>query len=361
MGAENIEILNRAVSFLGDKEMLYRTNYELRTALKILSSISSFKANNSAQLYEGIFKIPWDEYFDVDKTFAVNSVIFTNNFQHSGFVTLKVKDAIVDKFRQIYDKRPSIDTRTPDIRINILIQNNIVKVSIDSSGEPLFKRGYRTKHGKASLSEVLAAGMILLSKWDIGTDFVDFMCGSGTLPIEAALIAYNIPPQIKREEFAFQNWKNFDEKLWESVKEKANNKRKNKDEVKSKIFASDKSFKSISFARENIENIQLDEIIILEKIALSKLDFKESKKHIVINPPYGERLEIKDIDGLYKEIGDELKNKYSGSDAWILSGNFQALKNIGLRTSKKITLYNGALECKFQKYEMYKGSKKNRN
>ena len=338
--------------------MLYRANYELRTALKILSSVGSFKASNPAKLYEGIFKIDWHKYFDVSKTFAVNSVIFTNNFQHSGFVTLKVKDAIADKFRQVYDKRPSIDTRNPDIRINVLIQANEVKVSLDSSGEPLFKRGYRTKHGKASISEVLAAGMILLSKWDIGTDFVDFMCGSGTLPIEAALIAYNIPPQIEREEFAFQNWIDFDEKLWESVKEKANKNRKNKDEVKCKIFASDKSYKSISFSRENIENLHLDEIIELSKSDLSKLDFEKTNKHIIINPPYGERLEIEDINGLYKDIGDELKKKYSGSVAWILSGNFQALKKIGLRTSKKMTLYNGPLECKFQKYEMYKGTKK---
>jgi len=358
IGAKNIKKGNRAVSCTGDNEVLYRINYESRTALRVLKPITKVTANNPDKLYDEVKKIPWENFLNNEKTFAINSRVYSEIFEHSQFVTLKVKDAIVDRFREKTGERPSIDTKNPDIRINIFIQNDVCNISLDSSGDPLYKRGYKEKLGMAPLNEVLAAGMILLSDWNGKTDFVDFMCGAGTLVIEAGMIALNIPPQINRENFAFKNWKDFDKTLWQRIKEDAKAKIKKEDDVECHIFASDISLNAIMQTRQNVKNVFHEQIFTITKSAFDKLELPDTPKHIVINPPYGERLQKTDTDILYKKIGDELKTNFSGSEAWILGGNLQSVKKVGLRPSKKLTLYNGAIECKFLKYEMYSGSKK---
>ncbi len=358
IGAENIKQGNRMVSCEGNNEILYKINYESRTALRVLKPITTVKANNPDELYKEVKKIPWENFLNNENTFAINSRVYSDVFHHSKFVTLKTKDAIVDRFRDQTGERPSIDTKNPDIRINIFIQNDVCNISLDSSGDPLYKRSYKEKLGMAPLNEVLAAGMILLSGWDKKTDFVDFMCGAGTLVVEAGMIALNIPPQLNRENFAFKNWKDFDEDLWHKVKENAKSKIKKEDDVECHIFASDISLNAIMQTRNNVKNVFHEQIFTIKKSPFDKLELPDSAKHIVINPPYGERLQKTDTNLLYKKIGDELKTKYSGSEAWILGGNLQAVKKIGLRPSKKITLFNGAIECKYLKYEMYRGSKK---
>ncbi len=358
IGAKKIKQLTRAVSCEGDNKILYRINYESRTAIRVLKPIVELRANNQEQLYDEIKNIPWENFLDCSKTFAINSVVYSEIFTHSGYVTLKVKDAIVDRFREKTGNRPSIDTKFADVRINIFIQKDVCKVSLDSSGTPLYKRGYKNKLGLAPLNEVLAAGMILLSEWDQKTDFVDFMCGSGTLVVEAGMIALNIPPQIKRDDFAFKNWNDYDANLWENIKEKARQQIRHEDDLECRIFASDISLSAITITRGHIKNAFSERIITTQKTDFRKLKLPETPKHIIINPPYGERLQKTDTDLFYEKIGNELKQKYSGSEAWILGGNLQSVKKIGLRPSKKKTLYNGAIECKFLKYEMYSGSKK---
>ena len=355
LGAENVEPLYRAVSFEGDKALMYKANYCCRTALRILKPIKSFVARNELMLYNNIFKINWHEYFNINETFAIDAVVSGNYFKHSQYAALKVKDAIADEFRQHFGARPSVDVDNPDLRINIHIENEKVTLSLDSSGESLHKRGYRKTVDKAPISEVLAAGMVKLTGWKYDCNFVDCMCGSGTIPIEAAMCAMNIPAGYFRDKFGFMTWHDFDKKLWEKIQEEADDAIQDFDY---EIFASDHSAKAVEIAKANIASAHLNHDIKLSKQDMFTMTPPEGGGIMIINPPYGERLEERDIISLYKSIGDALKKNFKGFEAWIISSNKDVLKQIGLKPSSKIVLYNGPLECKFEKFEIFEGSYK---
>ncbi|NOU16830.1 MAG: class I SAM-dependent RNA methyltransferase [Bacteroidales bacterium] len=354
LGAADIEVLSRAVRYKGDREMLYKSNLLLRTAVKVLKPIGTFYAANEQQLYDKIKKINWDEYFSYNKTFAIDGSTHSEIFTHSKFIALKSKDAIADQFREKYSIRPSVDTENPDLRINVHINDKTVIVSLDSSGSSLGKRNYRLAQTEAPINEVLAAGIILLSGWDKTCDFIDPMCGSGTFPIEAALLANNIPSGRNRK-FGFETWGDFDLNLWNDVKAKADS---NIISSNVKIFANDIDNKALDIAFANAKRAGVSNLITFDTIDFFHTSHDTGKGLVVMNPPYGERLQINEITNFYQDIGSRLKHFYQGCDAWIISANYEALKNFGLRTSKKIKLYNGPLECRLQKYELYQGSKK---
>ncbi|MCB0751505.1 MAG: class I SAM-dependent RNA methyltransferase, partial [Ignavibacteriae bacterium] len=317
----------------------------------------SFKAQNPDQLYKKVKEYNWEELIQIDDTFAVDGVVNSEFFTHSKYAALKVKDSIVDRIREDKGKRPNIDIKNPTIRVNVHIEQNNCSLLLDSSGDSLHKRGYRVKGGEAPLNEVLAAGMILLSEWDKNSNFVDPMCGSGTLAIEAALLANNIAPNINRKHFGFMNWKDFDQNLFQNVKAKLINEQIN---FEYEINANDLSSKMIDIAKSNA--ITCD---IYNKIKFSVNDFKNFEHNLssgilITNPPYDERIKLDDIKTFYKEFGDTLKKNFTGFDVWILSANAEALKSIGLRTSRRLHLYNGPLESRFYNYQMYHGSKKNK-
>lgn len=356
LGAEEVTILKRAVSFTGDKKMMYKANFNLRTALRILKPVFSFQASDNDQLYKAIYDFDWSQYIKLGHTIAIDAVVNSKYFNNSQYVELKVKDAIVDQFRERIGKRPSVDLENPSIRINIHISEDNCDVLLDSSGDSLHKRGYRVSTDIAPLNEVLAAGMIMLSGWEGKTDFVDPMCGSGTLLIEAALIAMGIPPGIYRKRFGFENWLDFDPDLFCDVTEDDSSSK----DFNCEIVGSDISSKAIQIARTNLRNASLH-----NKVKLNVCSFEETsgaafqhKGLLVTNPPYGERMRKTNIFSFYKAVGDHLKKEYTGFDAWVISSNFDALKYFGLHPDKTYTLYNGALECKFQRFLLYAGSRK---
>jgi putative N6-adenine-specific DNA methylase len=355
LGAQEVEIGTRAVSFKGDKGFMYKANLSLRTALKILKPIYYFRATNEQNLYKGIQGIDWSKYLNEGQTFVIDTTIHSDNFKHTQFVSQKAKDAIVDQFRDKTGVRPSIDKDFPDLRINIHIDRDQVSVALDTSGASLHQRGYRTATNIAPINEVLAAGMLLLSGWDGSSDFLDPMCGSGTLLAEAAMIACNIPANINRKEFAFEKWNDWDNDLFDQIIDALIKRTK---EFHHTIVGYDKAPSAVQKAKDNIQNANLDDYV-----SIMQGDFFESKKentgplHMVFNPPYGERLNI-ELERFYREIGDTLKNNYPNTNAWFITANLEALKFVGLRPSRKIKLFNGSLEARLVKYEMYEGSKK---
>ena len=355
LGAKKIEIGIRNVSFYGDLGFLYKSNLYLRSAIRILMPINSFQINDDKDLYSTVFNFNWEDFLSVDQTFIIESVLNTDFYSHSLFVSQRVKDGIVDRFRKLYNKRPNVDTENPDIKINIHISQNTCTISLDSSGKPLNQRGYRSQTNIAPINEVLAAGLVMLSNWDCDSDFLDPMCGSGTLLVEAAMYATNYPVNIKREDFSFKNWNNFDLDLFQMIKISVLNKVK---PFKYKIRGFDKAPSAILKCNQNVINSGFDNII-----EVSKEDFFNTTKkndeflHLLFNPPYGERLKI-DIQSFYKEIGDTLKTSYPNSNAWFITSSIEALKYVGLRPSRKIKLFNGKLESRLAKYEIYSGSKK---
>lgn len=358
LGATDLEVGNRMVEFTGNKEFMYRANFHLRTALRILKPIAEFKVVNDTQLYDKIQTIDWSTYFDLKNTFSIDSVIFSDHFSHSNYVSQRVKDAIADQFREKFKKRPYVDTDNPDIKIGIHISHDLCTVSLDSSGDSLHKRGYRQISNKAPINEVLAAGMILLSGWDKKSTFIDPMCGSGTLVIEAALMANNIPPGIYRQKFGFETWKDFDNELLESIYEED----QEEPSTEVKILGSDISEMAIRVANENITGAGLKRKIEVSVENIENFIPPISEGGVVItNPPYGERLKVREINDFYKSLGDSFKNKYKGFEIWMLSNNNDALKHVGLHPSNKVTLFNGDLECKYLNYSIYEGSKKTKN
>jgi len=355
LGAKDIKAQTRAVFFSGDEAMLYKANLHLRTALRILKPIESFYAHDFGRLYKRIKRIEWDNYMQVDQTFAIDSVTFGKYFKHSLFTSLKVKDAIADYFREKTGERPSVDRDNPDILISIHIVDRQCTVSLDSSGKPLDKRGYKQEITEAPLSEVLAAGLILNSKWDGTCDFIDPMCGSGTLAIEAALIAGNIAPG-KYRNFAFENWSDFDATLWHDIKQEASN---NEKAIQCKISASDIHMQVAEIAAKNIKSAGFEDLIQVKNMDFFQSRPTADKGILIMNPPYGERLERdKDMIDFYKQIGDHLKTFFAGWDAWIFSGNKEAIKHVGLKPCEKLNFLNGSIECKFHKFELYKGSER---
>ncbi|WP_338791881.1 THUMP domain-containing protein [Bernardetia sp. MNP-M8] len=389
LGAKNVQLNNRAVSFEGDLRMMYKANLCLRTALRVLVPIAEFEVKDEHDLYDKVKNIDWEKYLSIEETLAINCTLSTNIFTHSRYIEQKTKDAIVDKFREKYDKRPSVDIMNPDLRIQVYIKNNVCMVMLNSSGDPLYKRGYRDKTNLAPMNEVLAAGLIMLSKWDKKSDFVDPMCGSATLSIEAALMAANIPAGSFRPLFGFEKWSNFDADLWEEVfdeeMEKINT------ENMPYILAGEISKNVARKAAANIAEANLKKYIHLKDIAFQDLmpppieekeetikteeekqeEEKEQGKSwfkrrkadkgvIIINPPYGERMDKdEDINAFYAEIGDTLKQNWAGYTAWIITSNMDAAKHIGLSSKPKLKMFNGSLECRFMRFEIYEGSVKN--
>jgi len=356
-GAENSRLLNRAVEFSGSLALMYKLNLSLRTALRILMHVKSFIVNNEDQLYHEVLKIEWETWFDGHHSFAVTPVVNSPGFRHSRYIAQKVKDAIADRFRKATGNRPSVNLKNPDVIVNIHIDDRKADISLDSSGTPLFKRGYRTATHQAALNEVLAAGLIKLAGWDYKNNCLyDPMCGSGTIAIEAAMMASNIFPGSFGRSYAFFNWKHFDENLFVAVK----NRLPSPNDMKYPVYASDISADALIKAKANIGNAGLQ-----DKIKLSKIDFQassspEKRGVIIMNPPYGERLSDQNTNQLYKQIGDTLKNKYTGFEAWIISPNADAMKCIGLHPEKKIQLMNGELKCRYQKFTIFEGSRKSR-
>jgi putative N6-adenine-specific DNA methylase len=350
IGGENIQITKRGVLFEGEKDVLYRANYELRTALRILISLTSFKAENETVLYKKIREVEWWRIMDLNQTFAVDAITRSEVFKHSHYAALKVKDAIADQFRDKMNRRPNVDPEKPDVRVNVHIHNTDVSLSLDSSGDPLYKRGYRVGAMEAPLSEVLADGLLLLSSWDREKPLTDGMCGSGTLPIEAAFLATNTPPQLKRTYFCFKRYKDFDEKLWNHIVENNNNQRI---PLKTPISGTDWSQKAVQMAWKNVESAGFRENVFFKKHDFFDLKPPQETGVLIMNPPYDARLKLDDAIAFHKQIGDALKHNWKGWTAWILSGNLEAAKFIGLRPTRKIALNNGAIECKFLKFDLY--------
>ena len=355
LGAQEIEIGTRMVSFKGDKGFMYKANLSLRTALKILKPIYYFRAKSDILLYKGIQGIDWSKFLNANQTFVIDTTIHSDFFKHSQFVSQKAKDAIVDQFRDKIGVRPSIDKEFPDLRINIHIDKDQISVALDTSGNSLHQRGYRTATNIAPINEVLAAGMLLLSGWEGKSDFMDPMCGSGTILIEAGMIACNIPANINRKEFAFEKWNDWDNNLFDQIIDSL---MKRTREFHYTLKGFDKAPSAVNKAIDNVKNANLDDYITIEK-----QDFFDSKKqtsgplHMVFNPPYGERLDV-DLERFYREMGDTMKKNYPGTNAWFITANLEALKFVGLKPSRKIKLFNGSLETRFVKYEMYEGTKK---
>ena len=355
LGATNIEIGNRAVMFEGDQKVMYRANYECRTALAILKPLVDFQIKTQDDLYDKVVSMAWEKLFCVDSKMMVESFCMDSVFTHTKFVSQRTKDAICDHFRRLFHKRPYVDLENADVKIDVYLYRNRCVISLNSSGDSLHRRNYRIQANQAPINEVLAAGLIVLSEWDMKTDFYDPMCGSGTLLIEAAMKACNMPAQFYRKKFAFQYWNDFDTMLWKQVQTMAV---ENISDPECEIFGSDISEESLYIAEQNIKQARLHKDISLRLGDFMKLDKPCEKGMIVSNPPYGVRLEVEDLIEMYQNIGDKLKKDYQDWIAWFISSDVDAMKRFGLHPSKKIELYNGSLLCKFQKFELYEGSRK---
>ena len=356
LGASAVEKGTRNVTFEGDLGFMYKANLCCRTAIKILKPITAFNIFTEEDLYKKVYDIPWEEYMDSNGSLAVDATVFSEKFTHSMYIALKTKDAVVDRFRDNTGERPDVDLDHPTLRINVHIDRNICTISLDSSGESLHKRGYKVETTFAPINEVLAAGMIMHAGWNGQCDLLDPMCGSGTILTEAAMIACNIPPNLNREEFGFETWKDFDPDLYEVIEASALKKIK---DFHFKIYGYDKDPISVRKAIANVENANLDDFI-----EIRTEDFFTTKKEgdrylfLVFNPPYDERLSLINVEEFYGSIGTTLKHGYPGSQAWMITSNMEALKSVGLRPSRRIKVFNGKLEAKLVRYDMYEGSKK---
>ena len=355
LGGEHVTIMKRAVSFKGSNKLIYKANYMLRTAIRILKPIYEFEAKEEERFYREVMKYDWSFHMKASQTLAIDATVFGDYFTHSKYIALKTKDAIVDQFRNKFGERPNIDVEDPDLRLNVHIYQNNVSISIDTSGLSLYKRNYKRGIFLAPINEVLAAGMLKMMNWNADVPLVDLMCGSGTFLMEAAMLGQNIPAGYHIEKFGFMNWDHFQKELWDEVKEEADS----KIELKPlKLFGNDISESTIRDLQVTVRNNDYS-----SQIELSQANFEDVKAPfergmVISNPPYGERLKIDDTADLYKRMGDHLKREFRGYDAWIISSNAEALKNFGLRPSKKMTLFNGKLECKFQKFELFAGNRK---
>ena len=365
MGAQNVTVGARAVEFEGDMRLLYRANYCCRTALAILKPFAEFDANDDQELYDQVYKIRWEKILDVDGTFMIDSTTSGEVFTHSYYAALKTKDAIVDRFRRNFGKRPNIDTEQPDYKFNLHIRDNHVTLLMNASGDSLHKRGYRQGVGVAPINEVLAAGLLKLAGWDkalhsqLSTlNFYDPMCGSGTMLIEAAMMANNIPAQYYRNRFGFMRWKEFNLGEWKSVKNEEDRKIGAFD-FEGEIWGNDIDEQVIAQCEKNLEYTKLHKDVMLHIGDFADQEPPEGKTLIVTNPPYGERIKVEDLNAMYEKLGDTFKQKYGADcDVWLITSDFEAMKHIGLHPSKKIPVQNGSLDCRFLHFELYDGSKK---
>lgn len=356
LGFDSPKILNRAVQVSGSWKDVYFLNYNVRCAISVLVEIEKFRIRNEQDLYKQASKIDWTELFDIRKTFAVKGAVFSDLFRHSQYPFLLVKDAIVDSFRDKTGERPDVNVKKPQVLFDVYVNNKEVTISMNTSGAPLFQRGYREATGIAPLNEVVAAGLIRMTGWDKKSTFVDPFCGSGTLLIEAGLMAAELPPQIERHHFAFKNFKNFDADLWESMQYTTTRLPK----LPCKIVGSDKSAEMVTKARRNMRALPIGRFIETSVNSFDEMDFNEENATMISNPPYGERMGDSILE-LYEEVGDWMKKNMQSNQCWLLSSNYEAMKFVGLKPDKKVKLFNGDLECSFRKYSIYTGSKKAKN
>ncbi|MBO7193965.1 MAG: RNA methyltransferase [Bacteroidaceae bacterium] len=354
LGANNVQIGRRMVSFTGDKAMMYKANFHLRTAVRILKPFLHFKATNADEVYEAVKAFDWEQYLDTTSTFSVDAVVYSEVFRHSKFVAYRVKDAIADYFNDKYGERPSVRLNNPDLIFHIHIAGEDYTLAFDSSGESLHRRGYRVETGRAPINEVLAAGMIMLTNWHGECDFIDPMCGSGTLPIEAALIARNIAPGVFRQGYAFEKWKDYDSALFKSIYEDDSAER----EFKHKIYGYDVDGRMVACARRNVKSAMMNECIEIECRDIKDFEEHPEPAIMIVNPPYGERLVPEKLLQVYKDLGARLKHAFQGNVAWVISNNYDCFDQIGLKASARIPLYNGDLDCEFRKYELFQGKYK---
>lgn len=354
LGANNVQTGRRMVSFTGDKEIMYRANFQLHTAIRILKPIKHFKARSAEEVYDEVKRIDWQQYIQKGMTFSVDSVVYSEEFRNSRFVTYKVKDAIVDQFREKTGERPNISVSNPDIRLHIHIAEDDATLCLDSSGDSLHRRGYRQESVEAPLNEVLAAGMILMTGWKGDTDFIDPMCGSGTLLIEAALIARNMSPGIFRKEYAFEKWPDYDAELFDMIYNDDSQERP----FTHHIYGYDIDMKAVNTARLNVRAAGLSSVITVEQKDFKNFTQPAEKAIMVTNPPYGERISTPNLLGTYKMIGERLKHQFVGNEAWILSYREECFEQIGLKPSLKTPVFNGSLECEFRKYAIFDGKMK---
>ncbi|MBQ5751608.1 MAG: RNA methyltransferase [Bacteroidaceae bacterium] len=354
LGANNVQLGRRMVSFTGDKAMMYKANFHLRTAVRILKPFLNFKASDADEVYEFIKSVAWEEYLDCNSTFSVDAVVYSEVFRHSKFVAYRVKDAIADYFNEKYGKRPSVRLNNPDLIFHIHIAGDDCTLAFDSSGESLHRRGYRVETGRAPINEVLAAGMIMLTGWNGECDFIDPMCGSGTIPIEAALIARNIAPGVYRQGYAFEKWKDYDNELFKSIYEDDSAER----EFNHKIYAYDVDGRMVACARKNVKSAMMADIIEVECRDIKDFEEPSAPAIMVVNPPYGERLVPEKLLQVYKDLGSRLKHAFQGNEAWVISNNYDCFDQIGLKASARVPLYNGDLDCEFRKYELFQGKYK---
>ena len=351
LGANNVQLGRRMVSFTGDKALMYKANFHLRTAVRILKPIMHFKATDADEVYNVIKSVEWEQYLDSRSTFSVDAVVYSDVFRHSKFVAYRVKDAIADYFNEKFGERPSVRLNNPDLVFHIHIAGEECTLAFDSSGESLHRRGYRVETGAAPINEVLAAGMILLTGWDGECDFIDPMCGSGTIPIEAALIARNIAPGVYRQGYAFEKWKDFDSELFRSIYDDDSAER----EFRHKIYGYDVDGRMVACARRNVKSAMMGDIVEIECRDIKDFVEPAERALMVVNPPYGERLVLENLLNVYKELGSRLKHAFQGNEAWIISSSYDCFDQVGLKASARIPLFNGDLDCEFRKYELFQG------
>lgn len=359
LGASEVQELTRAVAFEGDTALLYKVNYCCHTVLRVLMMVAEFEFKTNEDFYKSVFNLDFTPYLDKNGTFCVHSVISESIFDNSQYTSLLTKDAICDKYRDEYDCRPGIDKLYPDVAIDVHIYRNRATISLDSSGPSLHRRGYKTTRHNAALNEVMAAGIIALSGWKADCDLIDFMCGSATIPIEAAMLALNMPAGYYRtEDYGFMYWKNYDESLWQGIRAQADDGLK--EYVPIKIYGSDINYKYIKYDKENVEQLRLDDIITFSIEDFADTQPERTPAYVIINPPYGERLQVEEIEDFYQSIGNILKKKYINCIAGVLTSNKQAMKRFGLKYSRRYNVFNADLECGFYIFEMYSGSKKHK-
>lgn len=349
LGAQNCVIINRAVSFEGPIALLYRINYFSRLALRIFIQIKDFNFSDNEQFYQEIYEIEAEKVLRSTGTLAISATVHESIFNTPLFASVLAKDAICDRFRKLYGERPSVDKESPDVQFHLHVFQQKAIVYLDSSGDSLHKREYKTSVHPAPINEVIGAAILQFSEWKKECDVIDFMCGSGTLLIEAAMQALNIPAGFYRSHFGFFSWLTFDAQLWEQIKNEATI----EEDVAVDFYGYDISNRSIGMARTNVAAARLSDFIHLRCLNMNRSFPAHKPSLIIINPPYGERLQVENINQLYKEIGDTLKKNYAGCTAWLITSDFGALKHVGLRTSRKISLFSGALPCKLVKYELY--------
>ncbi len=350
LGAKDAKPYNRLVAFTGDRRLLYKANLCCRTAIRILVRIKKFNVADEQHLYDEIREVDWSQYLDARGTLAIDPVVTNSTFKHSLFVAQKAKDAIADQFREAAGVRPSVDLENPDLRLNLHINQNIASLYLDSSGDSLHKRGYRAQTNIAPINELLAAGIIQLSGWDRASPFMDGMCGSGTFLIEAALLAQNIAPGVFRKQFGLERWKDYDAGLYREVFREAEALERR--DAACEIVGSDKDAQAVRFARQNVKNAGLEQSVRIECKAFEEQTPPPDPGVLIMNPPYGERMAVEQINAFHRMIGETLKKKYSGWKALILSGHPDAAEGIGLRPARQRTFFNGAIECKLLEYRL---------